>query len=248
MKYFLVLLLLCESFSAYSKNPLEIEVQAQMPAIQARYDQYSFMKDVMLRWTSFIRDHWGPEGLKLLHKDVSDSEIHYINEAIQPLAKKYSWGIPNDQAITTIAKYGPIVEIGSGSGYWASLIHDAGVDIIAFDNGSYNSVTEKAYEKMWFNVSKGDQTMASKYPQRTLFLCWPVKTPSVASQAVKSYRGKYVIYVGENSPNGATADKDFFSYMSEEFEVIEQLKIPQWPGYSDALTVYRRKKHSSNEL
>lgn len=36
--------------------------------------------------------------------------------------EKYSYAIPNHDALSIIKKYGPIVEIGSGSGYWAHLL------------------------------------------------------------------------------------------------------------------------------
>ena len=47
---------------------------------------------------------------------------------------KWSWAIPNDQALVEIASHGPVLEIGSGLGYWAGLLSaNHGVDIIATD-------------------------------------------------------------------------------------------------------------------
>ena len=50
-----------------------------------------------------------------------------------PLFHTFSCGIPNAAALSTIAKYAPILELGSGSGYWAALLQQAGVDVIAMD-------------------------------------------------------------------------------------------------------------------
>jgi hypothetical protein len=49
------------------------------------------------------------------------------------LVDKYSWAIPNDQALNIISQFSPIVEIGSGKGYWASLLRKIGVDILCYD-------------------------------------------------------------------------------------------------------------------
>ena len=49
------------------------------------------------------------------------------------LVDKYSWAIPNDQALNIISQFSPIVEIGSGKGYWASLLRKMGVDILCYD-------------------------------------------------------------------------------------------------------------------
>lgn len=50
-----------------------------------------------------------------------------------PLSEKYAWAIPNNKALDILKHYSPIVEIGSGKGYWASLLRRQGVDIICYD-------------------------------------------------------------------------------------------------------------------
>ena len=56
-----------------------------------------------------------------------------FREGIFHLRKFFSWAIPCEEALQTIKKYGPICEVGAGSGYWASLLADRGVDIEAYD-------------------------------------------------------------------------------------------------------------------
>ncbi len=47
------------------------------------------------------------------------------------MVSKYSWALPNEELLTEIASRSPIIEIGAGNGYWASLLSKKGADIIA---------------------------------------------------------------------------------------------------------------------
>ncbi len=53
----------------------------------------------------------------------------------QYLQIKFSFSVPNTLALETIASLGiPLVSLGSGTGYWESLIQHRGVPIHAFDS------------------------------------------------------------------------------------------------------------------
>lgn len=45
----------------------------------------------------------------------------------------FSWAIPNKKAIDICSNYGPIVEVGAGTGYWAWLLRKQGVSVEALD-------------------------------------------------------------------------------------------------------------------
>ena len=51
----------------------------------------------------------------------------------EPLVEKYSWAIPDNQALKILNNFSPLIEIGCGKGYWASLLQKLGTDIIAYD-------------------------------------------------------------------------------------------------------------------
>ena len=50
-------------------------------------------------------------------------------EAVQ----KWAWAVPNKEALNAIKRHSPIAEIGCGSGYWAMLLKEMGVDVTAYD-------------------------------------------------------------------------------------------------------------------
>jgi hypothetical protein len=49
------------------------------------------------------------------------------------LARLYAFAVPNKEVLREISKHAPIVEMGAGTGYWASQIKNLGVDIVAYD-------------------------------------------------------------------------------------------------------------------
>lgn len=195
---------------------------------------YDEAKDTIAAWkngqlTSEVLNNWS-DAFRLRNK----------------LVPKYSFAIPNEEAINEIAKLGvPIIEIGAGTGYWAYLLNSVGVDIICFDNYrslyNFGDSKPKQWDKVWFKVDIGEQDKIKEYPERTLFLCWPSYGTSMASDCLEAYTGDLVIYVGESS-YGCTGNGKFFNILDKEFELTKEVKIPQWYGIHDYLFIYKRKK------
>ena len=155
---------------------------------------------------------------------------------------QYAFAIPTNEALDAIANYGPIVEIGAGNGYWASLLFNRGVDIIAFDiappaNGDNIYFTDN---QQYFAVQQGDVSVASRYPERALFLCWPPYDSPMAYNALQAYNGDTLIYIGEG-PEGCTGDDAFHNALSDKWTDVEAVFLPQWESIHDFLIVYKRK-------
>ena len=52
----------------------------------------------------------------------------------EELVNSYSWATPDERAINIIKYFSPIIEIGCGkNAYWATILNQCGVDIIAYD-------------------------------------------------------------------------------------------------------------------
>ena len=159
----------------------------------------------------------------------------------------FSWAIPNQEAILGIAKYTPIIEIGAGTGYWAWLLEQAGARVKTFDR-------EPGQPPQWHSIEQGDPAgfrLPSAYPlanpseafsplfsEGTLLLCWPPLDSPMATDALNHYTGETVIYVGEWK--GRTADSLFHQKLSEEWKLIREITIPNWPGYTDKVYVFIR--------
>lgn len=151
------------------------------------------------------------------------------------LVRKYSWGIPDEKTIRAIAKYSPIVEWGAGSGYWASMIAEAGGKISAFD-------AEK-WRTRYYPIGVTDD-LNDMPPARTLLLVWPpYESPMAYDATVKhlSLGGEYVAYCGEGA-GGCTADDQFHQLLASAFDEVERLMNPTWGALYDETTIHRRKR------
>lgn len=163
----------------------------------------------------------------------------------RPLVRIYGFAIPNQAAIDTIAKYGPVVEMGAGTGYWAWLLRRAGVDVLAYDKypveGGANSYFKTETHT---TVLEGDEDQLTELAlygdKRSLLLCWPPYDNNMAAKTLSLFEGSVFVYVGE-SCGGCTADDAFFQQLEADWFEVERVDIPQWEGIHDYLWVYRRK-------
>ena len=153
------------------------------------------------------------------------------------LAALFSWAIPGEGALAVLAGYGPLVECGAGTGYWAALLRARGVDVEASDiAGSHD-----AGHRPWTEVTAANAVAAVRGGRgRTLFVCWPPFDDDGASYAaVRAYRGDVLLYVG-GGPGGPTGTERFHRELELNWSPVEQVAVPNWPGLPDRLVVYLR--------
>ena len=171
---------------------------------------------------------------------------------------RYAFAIADPVSVAFVAEFlcPQAIEIGAGNGYWAWQLSQCGIDILAYDitpldytweKGYFSPVDEATREylgittKAWYPVQQGGAEMAREHPDRTLFLCWPVRNPNnMASQSLQFYQGKRLVFIGEYR-TGTTGDDLFFDMLENEWQAIGRHDIVQWDGAHDRITVYERK-------
>lgn len=154
---------------------------------------------------------------------------------------KYAWAVPDQTALEITAKYGPIVEMGAGKGYWASLLKSMGVNVVAYDAAPPQmNETDFCSVGTFTDVQVGGPEVLGEMPERTLMLCWPSYNTSFAHECLKHYKGNTVVFVGE-SMGGCTGNAAFFDTLEAEYDGVRYHPIPRWYGINDALTVWSRK-------
>lgn len=159
------------------------------------------------------------------------------------LVRQYAWAVPSTAAIRLITRFSPIVEVGAGLGYWAYLLGLAGADVVAYDaQGPVSPFKVNGDEEPpYAEVLKGEATDAvAAHPERTLFFCWPSADGQWADEALRLTRARHVIFVGWHNDD-VTGSMDFHNRLAREWELIEELAIPQWTEMKDRLFVYRRR-------
>jgi hypothetical protein len=162
----------------------------------------------------------------------------------EKMCQAYSWAIPDEEAIRTLAQFSPLVEIGAGRGYWTALLQKMGADIVAYDlnppHTHQNAWHPKDGTPSYTSVFVGGPEVVRDHQDRNLFLCWPPYDDPMAYNCLYWYRGKHVIYIGEGH-GGCTGDDKFHNTLERDFELIMRVEIPVWRGIHDSLEVWERK-------
>ncbi|ETW04565.1 hypothetical protein H310_03787 [Aphanomyces invadans] len=211
------------------------------------------------------------EMARIFDPDLDDETREELFNAVDDnVAAKYSWAIPDERALRIIKHYGPIVEIGAGTGYWGRLLQLRGVDIKCFDlhvpgdesaNGADSDDAsdeerdvDDSPRMTWLEVEQGTPEVLTKHKNRTLLLCYPDdyedSDESMAEACLNYYTGEYVIHIGElfghtlclPEPWGRTSSPEFQTRLAAVFHKILQVPLHSWHSSVDTLTVWKRTK------
>ena len=209
----------------------------------ARHDCYksnmSESEQDDLRRNAYLDMFWNIQDQNLQHYP----DDRYWNIRRSMLAR-FGHAVPDEKALAIVARYAPLIEIGAGRGYWAGLLQERGVDVIAFDAFPRWGDQEHPYKTgvRYSPVCKGSCDMLAVYPRRNLLMIWPPPDDaSFASECLKSFKGEFVVFVGEGF-GGCTGDNEFFGSLYADFVEDIDHGIPQWDSLHDRLSVWRRKK------
>ena len=105
--------------------------------------------------------------------------------------------------------------MGCGCGYWARLLRERGVDVLAFDH----KLPPK--KERWTELKKGGPEVLAANSARALMLCYPDdfedSEDSMALRCLRNYTGDTIVHIGEMlgetcclpSPWGRTTDAEF---------------------------------------
>lgn len=153
---------------------------------------------------------------------------------------RFGFAVLTQRIVAAIAKYSPLLEIGSGSGYWAHELRKAGADCVATDPGTGKYGYAKHGWKPYVEIEPLDGVAAVvKYPKRALLTVWPDYDQPWAAEALRDFDGTTVLYVGEGR-GGCTADDAFHELLNSDYALKEEIDIPQFDGIHDSLEVYMR--------
>lgn len=206
--------------------------------------------------------HWGlyDEDNSLASYPDLELLLHRISGPQRPsrqwVCVTYAWAIAEPKALEFVAKHTAdtgIVEIGAGTGYWAWMLSQLGVDVIAYDrypprtrHNFFHNTANLGHDELpsgeergeqYFSVRRGTHLMAAKHPDRTLFLCWPPMS-KMAEHALERYTGDRVVFIGETS--GMTGEQGFFDRLWTDWVPIDAYPIVQWEGIHDGVLVLKR--------
>lgn len=157
-------------------------------------------------------------------------------------ATTYSWSIPSPGDIAWIAGLldgRGVVEVGAGTGYWAWQLAQAGVDVVAYEPNEPGDNKFVSKAEPYVPLLRDDASAAGRHPDRALLLSWPNYDEPWAAQALATYRGDLLIYVGE-SDGGCCADDQFFELRRDWTEIGDSPHHRTWYGINCYLTAFGR--------
>ncbi|MFI5889974.1 hypothetical protein ACIA5D_07610 [Actinoplanes sp. NPDC051513] len=187
----------------------------------------------------------GTAGPGSLRVPAAVARVLDLDARRRELASLYSWAIPSPAALGLIGSHGPLVEVGAGTGYWASLLSAAGADVVATDiapPGQAGNAYHRA-GRTWFPVAPMPAVEAVRaHPGRTLLLCWPPPLDDSAGYAaVRAYRGDTLVLIGGDA-DGPAGTPRLHRELDLNWTVTEELALPSWPGIPDRVTVWQRNR------
>ena len=185
------------------------------------------------------------------------------------LVRRYAYGIPTEDILEAIGSASPggVVELGAGTGYWARLLHDRGVDVVALDLAPPPDGTNRFVDdgEPWFQVRRGDADAVVDHADRTLLLVWPTWNETWAGDAAALFHaagGQTLVYVGDG-PGGVTGDPALHARLGLQgaclsctlgvvgapcvcsielmWELTAALPLPGWGGADDDGRIFRRR-------
>ena len=158
----------------------------------------------------------------------------------EQMRQEYCFAVLTHEMIDKIKPYGPILEVGAGTGYWAYEFKKRGVNYLATDAHPGRGNKYFAGAKAWSKVETRTAVEAVRcYLDRTLLMCWPEYCETWPVEALKEYKGDIFIYIGEEE-GGCCADDDFFEYLHSHWDEREELDMPQFFGLHDVAIIYER--------
>lgn len=199
---------------------------------------------------------WQPSFLSVPYDQLASTPRDQVKDH-HDLCRQYSWSIPDPASLEFVSRYlgRTAVEIGAGTGYYASMLAQLGTYVTCYDQhpphrsgknhwhsprvNRYGELTGET-RPVYCGVYHGNHNKTARY-DCPLFLCWPPYGDSMAYKALKAYAGKRLVYIGEG-PGGCTADDNFFALLDREWEQIDEHTPLQWSCTHDYITVYDRIK------
>jgi hypothetical protein len=161
------------------------------------------------------------------------------------LTSRYAWTITAPETVAFVVTHaGPkVVDPLAGSGYWAYLLGQAGVDVIVSDLNPPDVAANHWHQAGVAHVHVAGMDAVDAVTAygsgRTLLLAWPPYDAPIGADVLNAFPGDRVIYIGEGE-GGCCGDDDLFELLGCGWVEVANHRPVQWLGIHDYVTVYDR--------
>lgn len=183
-------------------------------------------------WSCRCLEWCGPEEAT---KDVKQS--HHI---LPVFYHHFGCVVPSYEALETLKQLAggrPIIDAGSGNGYWTYMLRCLGLQVTPVDDGT------SAWRTMW--VGDTVKMDAARYIQKqrqgaedaVLLMVYPQVTMGFTRDTIKAYKGDTICVAGTQNENAFTADVE--GVLGEEWERVVKTPLPSFAGKDEAFWVWK---------
>lgn len=158
------------------------------------------------------------------------------------MRRQYCYTVTDPDTVAFVAEHlgARAVDPMAGSGYWAYVLRQAGVDVVACDAvppPSPDNIWHYDAQQQWVPVKQGNaiDTLAAA-GSRSWLLSWPPGGVNMAP-VVKSFSGDRVVYLGEGPD---TCGNALEVLDSSGWRVVASHDPVKWFGLKDFAVVFER--------
>ena len=193
--------------------------------------------------------------------------LEFHQDVVSPVSLAFAFALPCAAALRAISFHAPagVIEPGAGNGLWTALMRTFLPAVHASDCAAPPWSWDESLLCAIDGAISGTQREA-----RALFLCWPpleleAQAPeatltaerpnTMALEALRAYRGDTLLYIGEwqgrtgvvsmlshrTAECGQTAGAAFQARVQRDWDLVDSVPLPRWPGFADGLFVFRRR-------
>jgi hypothetical protein len=159
----------------------------------------------------------------------------------ETLVRQYSWTVTDPATVAFVASHahGGLVDPMAGTGYWAHLLDQCGVDVVNYDvDPGGNQWHTGVPLHVEVTAMPGVESVA-KHPDRTLFLSWPPYDSPAGVDTLRAYAGSRLILIAEGE-GGCVGNDALFTELDAAWAEVADHTPVQWDGMHDRVTVHAR--------
>ncbi|KAL8822833.1 MAG: hypothetical protein Q9191_006440 [Dirinaria sp. TL-2023a] len=185
---------------------------------------------------------WSCKDLEWAGPEPGTTNVRTSHHILPIFMHHFGCVVPSYEGLEVVkqsAKGKPVLEIGSGNGYWAYVLRRLGLTVTAVDN------FQSEYRTLWISdtiIQDGEKYLKSKdgAKEAILLLVYPVVGLGFTSQIMQAYKGTTICVAGTQNRNGYTAfqDRIIDEYVTAEkpdFAKTVQIPLPSFAGKDEAL-------------
>lgn len=151
---------------------------------------------------------------------------------------QWMWAIVHRQWVWQLADWlgaRKVLEVMAGRGWLAKALSDEGIQVTASDSKAYyNKIPQPLPDLFPVQRATAKRSLEILGDWADVLLCsWPPYDSADLEDAVKLWRGRPMVYIGEQE-GGCNATDGFFNlFVSDEFDDQPVNSFSSWPGIND---------------